>query len=136
MFDEIEKGDGWVYEILVEMMEEGKVDEGVGKEGDLWKWMVVLRWNVGREWVRKEVEWGNVGWRREMMEVMGEYLGGEFVGGVCEMVGLWGMGEEIVVKILEIELKGVRKVVEKQGMGISMSDDGGKMVGEKGLRGK
>ena len=133
LFDEIEKAHPSVYDIFLQIMDEGKLHDRLGKEGDFSNSIVLFTSNVGSEWLTKQLESGNVPSTTQIMEVMGQYFRPEFLARLSEIVPFSPIREEILLKIFDIQLNGVRKLLDKQGIGITISDDARKMLAHKGF---
>ena len=133
LFDEIEKAHPSVYDIFLQIMDEGKLHDRLGKEGDFSNSIVLFTSNVGSEWLTRQLESGNVPPTTQIMEVMGQYFRPEFLARLSEIVPFFPIREEILLKIFDIQFNGVRKLLDKQGIGITISDDARKMLAHKGF---
>ena len=133
LFDEIEKAHPSVYDIFLQIMDEGKLHDRLGKEGDFSNSIVLFTSNVGSEWLTRQLESGNVPPTTQIMEVMGQYFRPEFLARLSEIVPFSPIREEILLKIFDIQFNGVRKLLDKQGIGITISDDARKMLAHKGF---
>ena len=133
LFDEIEKAHPSVYDIFLQIMDEGKLHDRLGKEGDFSNSIVLFTSNVGSEWLTKQLESGNVPATTQIMEVMGQYFRPEFLARLSEIVPFSPIREDILLKIFDIQFNSVRKLLDKQGIGITISDDARKMLAHKGF---
>lgn len=133
LFDEIEKAHPSVYDIFLQVMDEGKLHDRLGKEGDFSNSIVLFTSNVGSEWLTKQLEAGNVPTTNQIMEVMGQYFRPEFLARLSEIVPFSPISEDILLKIFDIQFDGVRKLLDKQGIGITINDDARKMLAHKGF---
>ena len=133
LFDEIEKAHPSVYDIFLQIMDEGKLHDRLGKEGDFSNSIVLFTSNVGSEWLTRQLESGNVPPTTQIMEVMGQYFRPEFLARLSEIVPFSPIREDILLKIFDIQFNGVRKLLDKQGIGITISDDARKMLAHKGF---
>ena len=133
LFDEIEKAHPSVYDIFLQIMDEGKLHDRLGKEGDFSNSIVLFTSNVGSEWLTKQLESGNVPATTQIMEVMGQYFRPEFLARLSEIVPFSPIRGDILLKIFDIQFNSVRKLLDKQGIGITISDDARKMLAHKGF---
>jgi ATP-dependent Clp protease ATP-binding subunit ClpB len=67
------------------------------------------------------------------MEVMGQHFRPEFLARLSEIVPFSPIREDILLKIFDIQFNGVRKLLDKQGIGITITDDARKMLAHKGF---
>lgn len=133
LFDEIEKAHPSVYDIFLQIMDEGKLHDRLGKEGDFSNSIVLFTSNVGSEWLTKQLESGNVPATNQIMEVMGSHFRPEFLARLSEIVPFSPISEDILLKIFDIQFSGVTKLLEKQGITIAISDEARKMLAHKGF---
>jgi len=133
LFDEIEKAHPSVYDIFLQIMDEGKLHDRLGKEGDFSNSIILFTSNVGSEWLTRQLESGNVPTTNQIMEVMGQYFRPEFLARLSEIVPFSPISEDILLKIFDIQFNGVKKLLDKQGINIIISDDARKMLAHKGF---
>lgn len=133
LFDEIEKAHPSVYDIFLQIMDEGKLHDRLGKEGDFSNSIVLFTSNVGSEWLTEQLNAGTVPGTTQIMEQMGSYFRPEFLARLSEIVPFAPISEDILLKIFDIQFNGVRKLLEKQGILIIISDDAKKMLAHKGF---
>lgn len=133
LFDEIEKAHPSVYDIFLQIMDEGKLHDRLGKEGDFSNSIVLFTSNVGSDWLTEQLNSGNMPTTNQIMEVMGRYFRPEFLARLSEIVPFSPIKEEILLKIFDIQFSGLAKLLEKQGITITITDDAKKMLAHKGF---
>lgn len=133
LFDEIEKAHPSVYDIFLQIMDEGKLHDRLGKEGDFSNSIILFTSNVGSEWLTKQLNAGSVPSTTQIMEQMSNYFRPEFLARLSEIVPFAPITEDILLKIFDIQFNGVRKLLEKQGILILISDEAKKMLAHKGF---
>ena len=133
LFDEIEKAHPSVYDIFLQIMDEGKLHDRLGKEGDFSNSIILFTSNVGSEWLTKQLESGSVPSTTQIMEVMGRYFRPEFLARLSEIVPFSPISEDILLMIFDIQFNGLRKLLDRQGIAIEISDDARKLLAHKGF---
>lgn len=133
LFDEIEKAHSSVYDIFLQIMDEGKLHDRLGKEGDFSNAIVIFTSNVGSEWIAKEMNEGRQPTTIQMMEIMGNYFRPEFLARLSEIVPFSPIKEEMLMQIFDIQFKGFRKLLQAQSMDITLTDEAKKMLAFKGF---
>jgi ATP-dependent Clp protease ATP-binding subunit ClpB len=133
LFDEIEKAHASVYDIFLQIMDECKLQDRLGKEGNFANAIVIFTSNVGSEWVSEQMSLGRALSTTEMMEVMGRYFRPEFLARISEIVPFAPIGEDILLKIFDIQFHGLSDILEKKGITISVTDKAKKMLAFKGF---
>ena len=133
LFDEIEKAHPSVYDIFLQIMDEGKLHDRLGKEGDFSNSIILFTSNVGSEWLTKQLESGSVPSTTQIMEVMGRHFRPEFLARLSEIVPFSPISEDILLMIFDIQFNGLRKLLDRQGIAIEISDDARKLIAHKGF---
>jgi ATP-dependent Clp protease ATP-binding subunit ClpA len=133
LFDEIEKAHPSVYDIFLQIMDEGKLHDRLGKEGDFSNAIVLFTSNVGSEWLTKQLEQGNTPATAQLMEVMGQYFRPEFLARLSEIVPFSPIDETMLLKIFNIQLKGLVQALNKQGIELEIDEETKKMLAGKGF---
>lgn len=133
LFDEIEKAHPSVYDTFLQIMDEGKLHDRLGKEGDFSNAIIIFTSNVGSEWIAQELSEGRQPTTLQMMEIMSSYFRPEFLARLSEIVPFAPIGETILMQIFEIQFNGFRKLLKQQNMDIELSDEAKQMLAFKGF---
>ncbi|MCE9212867.1 ATP-dependent Clp protease ATP-binding subunit [Bacteroides ovatus] len=133
LFDEIEKAHPSVYDIFLQIMDEGKLHDRLGKEGDFSNSIVLFTSNVGSEWLANQLAEGKNPTTTQLMEVMGRYFRPEFLARLSEIVPFSPIGEDILLMIFDIQFRNVSNLLEKQGISILLTEEVKKYLAHKGL---
>lgn len=133
LFDEIEKAHSSVYDIFLQIMDEGKLHDRLGKEGDFSNAIVLFTSNVGSEWLADQINQGHYPTTTQLMEVMARYFRPEFLARLSEIVPFSPISDDILLKIFNIQFRNFSKLLEKQNMGIVLTDEVRSMLARKGF---
>ena len=133
LFDEIEKAHASVYDIFLQIMDEGKLHDRLGKEGDFSNSIVLFTSNVGSEWLAKQVNEGKNPSTTDLMDVMGSYFRPEFLARLSEIVPFSPINETMLVRIFEIQLKGVIALLDKQHIELEITEKAKSLLATRGF---
>lgn len=133
LFDEIEKAHQSVYDIFLQIMDEGKLHDRLGKEGDFSNSLVIFTSNVGSEWLVEQISEGRLPNTVQMMEVMGRYFRPEFLARLSEIVPFSPINENMLLQIFNIQLKGLHAALEKQGIELQIDEETSRVLASKGF---
>lgn len=133
LFDEIEKAHSSVYDIFLQIMDEGKLHDRLGKEGDFSNSIVLFTSNVGSEWLTKQINGGKSPSTTDLMEVMGSYFRPEFLARLSEIVPFSPINEDMLVRIFEIQLRGVTALLEKQQISLEITPEAKTLLANRGF---
>jgi ATP-dependent Clp protease ATP-binding subunit ClpA len=133
LFDEIEKAHPSVYDIFLQIMDEGKLHDRLGKEGDFSNAIVIFTSNVGSEWLAEQMTKGITPTATQLMEVIGQYFRPEFLARLSETVPFAPVNETMLLKIFNIQLKSLTEALNKQGIKFAIDEATKKMLAERGF---
>jgi ATP-dependent Clp protease ATP-binding subunit ClpB len=122
LFDEIEKAHASVFDIFLQILDEGKLHDKLGKEGDFSNAVIIFTSNIGSQFVVDSFTNGSIPSSNALMEIMTRHFRPEFLGRLTEIVPFAPMTGEMVRNILRIQLKGLYAALDKQGVRLSISE--------------
>ena len=123
LFDEIEKAHKSVFDLFLQILDEGKLHDRLGRVGDFSNALILFTSNIGSQYIAKKFQEGNIPTNTEMMDIMQQYFRPEFLARLTEIVPFSPITEQTVVKIFDIHLKGLLKLLAEQEIRLEMSDE-------------
>ena len=117
LFDEIEKAHKSVFDIFLQILDEGKLHDRLGKEGDFSNAVVLFTSNIGSQYVvnsfneKKELPASN-----DLMEIMGNHFRPEFLGRLTSIVPFAPITPDTIGKIFDLQLKVLEQSLCDQGI--------------------
>jgi ATP-dependent Clp protease ATP-binding subunit ClpA len=133
LFDEIEKAHQSVFDIFLQIMDEGKLHDKLGKEGDFSNALIIFTSNIGSQFVVDSFNKDQVPTSNQLMEIMSNYFRPEFLGRLTEICPFAPMTNEMVERILNIQLRGLYSSLEKQGITLQLTDAAKKQLAVMGF---
>ncbi|MET4080729.1 ATP-dependent Clp protease ATP-binding subunit ClpB [Pedobacter sp. UYP30] len=133
LFDEIEKAHPSVFDIFLQIMDEGHIHDRLGKAGDFSNSLILFTSNIGSEWVAERLKEGHMPTSNEIMEIMAGHFRPEFLARLSEIVPFAPISEENVVRIFEIQLKSLQESLYKMGIEFSLSEEAKSMLALTGF---
>lgn len=114
LFDEIEKAHSSVYDVFLQLMDEGVIHDKLGREGDFSNAIVIFTSNIGSQWISEQIINGRIPTSNELIEVMAKHFRPEFLGRLTEVVPFAPINQKVAQAILEIHFNKLRKQLEQQ----------------------
>jgi ATP-dependent Clp protease ATP-binding subunit ClpA len=133
LFDEIEKAHPSVFDTFLQILDEGHMHDRLGKEGDFSNSLILFTSNIGSEWIAEQVNNGTIPGSQQLMEIMARHFRPEFLARLSEIVPFAPISEQNVVRIFEIQLKGLIEALEKQGITFEIESEAVKMLALSGF---
>ncbi|AHF15645.1 ATP-dependent Clp protease ATP-binding subunit [Niabella soli] len=134
LFDEIEKAHQSVFDIFLQLMDEGKIHDKLGKEGDFSNALVIFTSNIGSKHVVDSFNKNDAPPDAvSLLNIMSNHFRPEFLGRLTEIVPFAPMKEQMVERILDINLKGLYAALEKQQVSIEITPEAKKKLAGMGF---
>lgn len=121
LFDEIEKAHPSVFDIFLQILDEGKMHDRLGKEGDFSNAIILFTSNIGAEHIINSFNEGLIPKSDELMDIMSRFFRPEFLARVTEIIPFAPVSKENVVRIFNIHLQPLIKQLEQQGITMTVT---------------
>jgi ATP-dependent Clp protease ATP-binding subunit ClpB len=132
LFDEIEKAHPDVFNILLQILDDGRLTDGHGKTVDFKNTIIIMTSNIGSHLV---LEYANKDYN-EMTQKVGEILRGsfkpEFLNRIDETIVFHNLDKEQIKEIVKIQLKNLKKRLGARNICINVRDDALDHIAEVG----
>ena len=122
LFDEIEKAHPSVFDIFLQILDEGKMHDRLGKEGDFSNALVLFTSNIGSDFIIEQFSAGHVPTSNQLMERMGSKFRPEFLARLTEIIPFGPITEEMAVQIFDIQMRSLHEALKKQGIALEVSE--------------
>jgi ATP-dependent Clp protease ATP-binding subunit ClpA len=132
LFDEIEKAHPSVFDIFLQILDEGKMHDRLGKEGDFSNAIIIFTSNIGADTIVKEFEKGNIPKSNELMEIMQKHFRPEFLARITEIIPFAPVNENTIAMIFDIHYKSLLKTLDRMGITLTISDEARKKLAMEG----
>jgi ATP-dependent Clp protease ATP-binding subunit ClpB len=133
LFDEIEKAHPSVFDVFLQILDEGKLNDKLGKVGDFSNAVIIFTSNIGSKFIVDKFNENVIPASAELIEIMAGNFRPEFLGRLTEIVPFGPMKQETVRGILDIHLKSLFALLEKQGITLEISDEAKDMLAVEGF---
>ena len=141
LLDEIEKAHADVYNMLLQIMEEGNLTDSFGRRIDFRNTVLIMTSNIGADIIKNQA---GLGFRKKSTEVTYEqtkemlmkeverHFRPEFLNRVDDIIMFRNLTREDLTSIVDIELAKVRERLESQGLQLVLTDEAKEFLIEKG----
>ena len=133
LFDEIEKAHSSVFDIFLQILDEGKLHDRLGKEGDFSNAVILFTSNIGSSFIVESFGRGEIPTSAKLSELMEKYFRPEFLGRLTEIIPFAPISEENVVRIFDIHLKNLLKSLDNQGIVLLIDQDAKEILAKSGF---
>jgi len=123
LFDEIEKAHPSVFDIFLQILDEGRLSDRLGREGDFSNAVILFTSNIGSEQIAASFAAGTVPASTDLMETMTRFFRPEFLARLTEIVPFAPISEENVGRIFDIHLRPLLEQLRRQGITLELSEE-------------
>ena len=133
LFDEIEKAHSSVYDVFLQIMDEGTIHDKLGRSGDFSNAIIIFTSNIASSWIAEEISKGHTPTSNELIEVMSEYFRPEFLGRLTEVVPFSPITEAVAQDIFLLHLSKLQQqLLQQKNISLSLTEEALHYLSNKG----
>lgn len=133
LFDEIEKAHADVFNVLLQIMDDGRLTDGHGRTVDFKNTVVIMTSNLGSHWFN-ELGVGNEGEiRSRVMEALKAHFRPEFLNRVDEIIIFHPLSREHIEQIVDIQLRRLKERLAGRHMDIKLTQAAKELIVAEGF---
>lgn len=134
LLDEVEKAHFDVFNILLQVLDDGRLTDGQGRTVDFRNTVVIMTSNLGSDLIQERFGEINYNEMKELvMNVVTQQFRPEFINRIDETVVFHPLGEENIKAIAEIQLHRLYQRLEDKGYSVSISDAALEQLAQSGF---
>ena len=132
LFDEIEKAHKSVFDLFLQILDEGKLHDRLGRVGDFSNALILFTSNIGAKDIVAKFNQGIVPENNELMDIMQGYFRPEFLARLTEIVPFAPITDKTVAQIFDIHMKGLLKLLEEQDITLELTPEARQTIALRG----
>lgn len=122
LLDEIEKAHHDVFNILLQVLDDGRLTDSKGRTVDFRNTVIIMTSNLGSEVIQElSSEWDNEVVKHKVMEVVGKHFRPEFINRIDEIVMFEPLSKQHIKGIVEIQLAGLIKTLQDKDISLEIT---------------
>ncbi len=134
LMDEVEKAHPDVFNVLLQVLDDGRLTDGQGRTVDFRNTVIVMTSNLGSHLIQEMAHTNDYeAMKTAVMEVVGQHFRPEFINRVDETVVFHPLGREQIRKIANIQIEHLRKRLEERDLQLDISEAALDLLGEAGF---
>jgi ATP-dependent Clp protease ATP-binding subunit ClpB len=130
LFDEIEKAHHDVFNVLLQVLDDGRITDGQGRTVDFKNTVIIMTSNIGSQFIMEEES--KEARSRLVMDALRQHFRPEFLNRVDEVIIFDRLNEEHLKKIVEIQLGRLTKRLQQQKIEIKLSETARALIAREG----
>ncbi|HZR04599.1 MAG TPA: ATP-dependent chaperone ClpB [Candidatus Udaeobacter sp.] len=130
LFDEIEKAHPDVFNVLLQVLDDGRITDGQGRTVDFKNTVIIMTSNIGSQYITEEESKENRS--RLVTDALRAHFRPEFLNRVDEIIIFDRLSEDDLKEIVEIQLGRLSKRLEEQKITLKLSDSAKELLAREG----
>jgi ATP-dependent Clp protease ATP-binding subunit ClpB len=134
LFDEIEKAHPDVFNVLLQVLDDGRLTDGKGRTVDFRNTVLIMTSNVASDLIREmaEGEGDDDRLKNKLMEALRRTFRPEFLNRIDEIVTFKALGRGEIAKIVDIQLEDLRKRLAERKLALELTPEAREALAERG----
>ena len=133
LLDEIEKAHPEVFNILLQILDDGRLTDGQGRTVDFKNTIIIMTSNLGSQWIQDLKEKDHQEMKTRVMEVVRSSFKPEFLNRIDELIIFHTLGKEEIKKIVDIQLNILNKRLAERKLSVRLDDAARELLVEQGF---
>jgi ATP-dependent Clp protease ATP-binding subunit ClpB len=141
LFDEIEKAHPDVFNVLLQVLDDGRLTDNKGRMVNFKNTIIIMTSNIGSSLIRERFEGLNTSNRDELIEktktdvfeLLKQSIRPEFLNRIDELVMFTPLSETEIQQIVRLQLNGIMRQLETQGVRLDVSEKAIQWIAEAGF---
>jgi ATP-dependent Clp protease ATP-binding subunit ClpB len=122
LFDEIEKAHPEVLNVLLQLLDDGRLTDGKGRTVNFQNVVVIMTSNIGSQFIAEHAGDLTEGIRRQVTEALRGHFRPEFINRIDEVIFFHALGMEHMKHIIDIQIRGLLKRLEERKIHVELRD--------------
>ena len=135
LFDEVEKAHPEVLNVLLQLLDDGRLTDGKGRTVDFTNAVVIMTSNLGSQFIAESARRGGTldqGVRRQVNDALRVHFKPEFLNRIDEVIFFHALDRSHIAQVIDIQLAGLLKRLADRKIAITLSDAAKNAVVEEG----
>ena len=131
LLDEIEKAHTDVFNILLQILDDGRLTDGKGRTVDFKNTIIIMTSNLGSQ-VIKEFSQDFEKMEKEVMGIMQSHFKPEFLNRVDEVIIFKALSQDVILEIVDIQIDELKERLGGKKIDVELSPEAKKLLAERG----
>jgi ATP-dependent Clp protease ATP-binding subunit ClpB len=132
LFDEIEKAHPDVFNVLLQVLDDGRLTDGKGRVVSFKNTVIIMTSNLGSEWIAEESARDEEEIKAKIEEALRRHFRPEFFNRIDDIIVFHRLTRDEIEKIVEIQLQAVARTVRDRGIELTWTDKAKRFLAGRG----
>jgi ATP-dependent Clp protease ATP-binding subunit ClpB len=130
LFDEVEKAHSDVFNVLLQVLDDGRITDGQGRTVDFKNTVIIMTSNIGSQFIMEDLPVDER--NRRVMEALRGHFRPEFLNRIDETIIFDRLTDKETTSIVDIQLKRLLKRLDQQNIRLELTDKAKKFLAKEG----
>ena len=140
LFDEIEKAHPDVFNVLLQVLDDGRLTDNKGRVVNFKNTIIIMTSNLGSAYIREQMQDLNDRNRYEViestkkgvLEMLKKTIRPEFLNRIDEIIMFTPLNDKEILEIVNLQIESIKKMLAKNGLSLSITNDALHYLGKEG----
>ncbi|MER3400537.1 MAG: ATP-dependent chaperone ClpB [Thermoflexus sp.] len=123
LFDEVEKAHSEVFNVLLQVFDEGRLTDGKGRTVDFKNTIIIMTSNIGSQWIKELAGQDEHKMRQLVLSALDQHFRPEFLNRIDEIVIFHPLTMDHLRRIVDIQLRRLRSMLTERRMSLEMTEE-------------
>jgi ATP-dependent Clp protease ATP-binding subunit ClpB len=132
LFDEIEKAHPDVFNVLLQVLDDGRLTDGKGRVVSFKNTVIIMTSNLGSEWIAEAQDMKEEDVKAKIEETLRRHFRPEFFNRIDDVIVFHRLSREEIEKIVEIQLQALARSVADRGIRLTWTEKAKRLLAGRG----
>lgn len=134
LFDEIEKAHPDVFNVLLQVLDDGRLTDNKGRTVNFKNTIIILTSNLGSQLIRENEEKGvpTEQTEKQVLDMLRQTIRPEFLNRIDETIMFAPLTEQEILDVVGLQVSSIHKMLKEQGIEIRITNDAIRYIGHEG----
>ena len=134
LFDEIEKAHPDVFNVLLQVLDDGRLTDNKGRTVNFKNTIIIMTSNLGSQLIRENEEKhvSRETTERQVLELLRQTIRPEFLNRIDETIMFTPLSEQEIAEVVGLQINGIHKMLEQNGIDLRVTDDAIRYIAHEG----
>ncbi len=135
LLDEVEKAHQEVFNVFLQVFDDGRLTDGQGRVVDFKNTMIIMTSNVGSPIIKERAQAGSfdkVTTRKEIMRELDQYFRPEFLNRLDDIILFTPLSREDMTRIVDIQIKRLQRLLADRRITLELTEEAKRVLGDAG----
>lgn len=134
LFDEIEKAHPDVFNVLLQVLDDGRLTDNKGRTVNFKNTVIIMTSNLGSSLIRENEEKGvdAATTEKQVKELLRQTIRPEFLNRIDEIIMFTQLSEHEIQEVVGLQIANIHKMLQKNGIELQITDDAVRLIAHEG----